>query len=718
MLFLNKKVFIWGILLCCFNICFSSENRIISKISFEGNKKIKTDILESIIVSKSKEFLDEDKIKTDSENILNFYKNANFIDTKVDFEIKQVENFDNKQNVKLNLDNKNVVKVIFKIKEGKSKKIKKIIIDGNKNFSKSEIKSHLFSREKSFIRFLSSKTLYYKELQEINSRALSEFYLNNGYLDFKITDYKEEIQENNQDVYIYFTISEGEKYKIENIELNTNNFVDENEIKNLITLKNGKDFSLKDLLENLQNIRELLKDKNISFIDVYPDMNQDNTKKTVDIIFNFTKAKKEYIGKINIQGNHHTYNYVIYDIMKTYEGSIYSEDVIEEMKRQLRTTPYFSNVEISTDSQSTRKDFRDITVKVKEQTNNHIGLNLGYSSNQYFTGGVELANENLFGKAYSFNFTADFSKYIKNFEIGFGKTNIFDTKMFGGFDISLLKDRSSKNSNLSINYDADNTSFDIFTRYNITDNIYNKVYYEISQEQIKNIGSDYVNVLNKDKETTSKIGNSIFYDTRDNAKRPLTGTFAILDLNVAGLGGNKKYYEISSKIDKYFNIYKGLVFKTQLQGGYTSSYGSEKLYATDGFRINGNSFKGFEIGGFGPRITKVNGDAKNGLSAGGTRFAIFNTELQFPFPFIPETSGLYLSIFYNIGILTGVEKNKNIQDFGNRIYDSKSWRSAAGIAVIFATPMGIDLSFEFAKPLQYNHNDTTERFRFNMGKYF
>ena len=290
--------------------------------------------------------------------------------------------------------------------------------------------------------------------------------------------------------------------------------------------------------------------------------------------------------------------------------------------------------------------------------------------------------------------------------------------MFGGFNISLLKDRSSKNSNLSINYDADSTSFDVFTRYNITDNIYNKVYYEISQEQIKNIGSDYVNVLNKDKETTSKIGNSIFYDTRDNAKRPLTGTFVTLDLNIAGLGGNKKYYEISSKIDKYFNIYKGLVFKTQLQGGYTSSYGSEKLYATDGFRINGNSFKGFEIGGFGPRITKANGDAKNGLSAGGTRFAILNTELQFPFPFVPETSGLYLSIFYNVGILTGVEKNKNIQDFSNRIYDSKSWRSAAGIAVIFATPMGIDLSFEFAKPLQYNHNDTTERFRFNMGKYF
>ena len=61
---------------------------------------------------------------------------------------------------------------------------------------------------------------FYQNL-EINSRALSEFYLNNGYLDFKIIDYKEEIQENNQDVYIYFTINEGEKYKIENIELNT-----------------------------------------------------------------------------------------------------------------------------------------------------------------------------------------------------------------------------------------------------------------------------------------------------------------------------------------------------------------------------------------------------------------------------------------------------------------------------------------------------------------
>ena len=68
--------------------------------------------------------------------------------------------------------------------------------------------------------------------------------------------------------------------------------------------------------------------------------------------------------------------------------------------------------------------------------------------------------------------------------------------------------------------------------------------------------------------------------------------------------------------------------------------------------------------------------------------------------------------------MTGIEKNKNIQDFNTRIYDSKSWRSATGIALIFATPMNIDFSFEFAKPLQYNKHDTTEKFRFNIGKYF
>lgn len=717
MSFLNKKIFIWGILFCCFNICFSSENRIIGKIKFEGNKKIKADILKTTILSKDKEFLDENKIKTDAENILKLYENLNFIGTEVNFEIKETENIDDKKNVKLNLNNKNVVKVIFKIKEGKNKKVKKITIEGNKHFSKSEIKSHMFSRENTFMRFLSSRTLYDKELQEINSRSLSEFYLNNAYLDFKITDYREEVDKNNQDVYIYFTIDEGEKYKIGNIELNTNNFVGDEKIRELIKIKNKKYFSLKDLREDLKIIKDFLKDENISFIDVFPDIIPDNLTKTVDIVFNFIKTKKEYIGTINIQGNHHTYNYVIYDIIKTYEGSIYSEDVVEEMKRQIKTSPYFSDVDFII-SENQRKNFKDITIKTKEKSNNQIGLSIGYSSNQNFTGGIQLINNNLFGKAYSLNITTDFSKYVKNFEIGFGKSNIFGTKMFGGFNISTLKDRNSKNSNLSINYDNDRDSLDLFARYNITNNVYNKIYYEISQEQIKNTDDDYKNILNNDKEITSKIGNSIFYDTRDNIRRPLTGIFAMLDLNVAGVGGNKKYYEISSKIDKYFNIYKGFVFKTQLQGGYTSSYGGEKLYPTDGFRIGGSDFKGFEIGGIGPRVVKANGDAKDGLSAGGTKFAIFNTELQFPFPFIPETSGLYLSLFYNVGILTGVERNKNVQDFNNRIYDSKSWRSAAGIAVIFATPMGIDISFEFSKPLKYNKNDTTERFRFNIGKYF
>ena len=44
----------------------------------------------------------------------------------------------------------------------------------------------------------------------------------------------------------------------------------------------------------------------------------------------------------------------------------------------------------------------------------------------------------------------------------------------------------------------------------------------------------------------STIGTGLFYDSRDNIKRPLTGTFATLDLNIAGIGGNKKYYQRKS----------------------------------------------------------------------------------------------------------------------------------------------------------------------------
>ena len=63
MLFLNKKFVIFGILFLFLNVCFSVENKIISNIVFEGNKKIKSDILETVIFTKKKNFLDENKIQ-------------------------------------------------------------------------------------------------------------------------------------------------------------------------------------------------------------------------------------------------------------------------------------------------------------------------------------------------------------------------------------------------------------------------------------------------------------------------------------------------------------------------------------------------------------------------------------------------------------------------------------------------------------------------------
>lgn len=688
------------------------ERLFISKIKFTGNKKVDSKELINYISTKEKTELNKDLIEQDLNALKEFYGKIGYKNATIKYRTEK------NVNVKTDdkLDNANVVRLVFIIKEGKPLKIKNITINGNKNFSALELKRHLFSKEKAFWRFLSNKTIFVNETKDINKALLSDFYYNKGYLDFKIINYKEEVIDD-FNVNLSIDVDEGDIYRIGKFEIFTKESnLDLEKLEKLIILKNNNVFAINDVRESVAIIENTLKDEGLLFLNVDPQILPDSYNHTVDIYFNIIKGAKKYINSIKIHGNYHTYDYLIRDIININEGNIFNDEEIEKIKRRLVNSGYFT--ESTIDMVENTKNKYDLTLNVKENKNNHIGVNFGYSSNQYFTLGLELVNGNLFGKGYSLNFNLDFSRYIKTFSFGFGKNHIFNTNMYGGFDVYVVKDKSSKNSNTSINYDVDKNSLDFFARYNISEDLTHKLYYNIAQQQLKNVAIDYKGVLNEDKELISIVGNTLSYDTRDNIQRPKTGFFASIDLNGAGIGGDKRYIETSLKLNKYFNIYKGLVWKIEGQGGYIRSFGGKKLYPTDGFRLGGSSFKGFEIGGIGPRIKDSDGNAKDGISAGGTKYAIFNTELQFPFPFVPEETGLYLSLFYNLGILTGVEKNNNVLNYYDKIYDSKSWRSAYGISLIFATPMGIDISFEFSNPIKYDKQDSVEHFRFNLGKYF
>ena len=85
----------------------------------------------------------------------------------------------------------------------------------------------------------------------------------------------------------------------------------------------------------------------------------------------------------------------------------------------------------------------------------------------------------------------------------------------------------------------------------------------------------------------------------------------------------------------------------RLTGGHIEGWGSEDVLLTDLFFRGGETIRGFNKSGYGPR------DIATGDALGGKTYWAANAEVRFPFPFIPDELGMSGAVFADAGSLFG-----------------------------------------------------------------
>src|SRR3546814_4540078 len=73
------------------------------------------------------------------------------------------------------------------------------------------------------------------------------------------------------------------------------------------------------------------------------------------------------------------------------------------------------------------------------------------------------------------------------------------------------------------------------------------------------------------KRTTSSVGYSLIFDTRDNRIRPTKGHSVTLSQDFAGLGGSVKYVRSLIDADKFWKVGVGFIFSLSGEAGYIHS---------------------------------------------------------------------------------------------------------------------------------------------------
>ena len=108
-----------------------------------------------------------------------------------------------------------------------------------------------------------------------------------------------------------------------------------------------------------------------------------------------------------------------------------------------------------------------------------------------------------------------------------------------------------------------------------------------------------------------------------------------------------QYVRVQGEGRFYYPITEKITFVGRAMGGHIQGWGGEDVRLLDLFYKGGETIRGFDRAGFGPR------DLLTGDALGGSTYWAATAEVRFPLPFIPDDLGMSGAVFADVGSLFG-----------------------------------------------------------------
>ena len=657
------------------------ENPIINLIAFEGNSEIKDETLEDEVLMKIRNVYSSDKIKDDVLKIQNLYKRLGFFSAFVEPKI-----------IKLN---GNRINLVYEISEGSEAKIKKINFVGNKKFSDSTLKDVIYSEETRWYKFWGGSDKFDQDRLNYDKDVLKKYYFDNGYIDFRILSTSSQLVSSTKDFILNFKIFEGNRYKVSEVEVDSNirGFKNIN-IKKLLEIEKNDWFSSKNVERTMDNIIEKASEYGFAFVNVRPKLKKINN--FVSIIFEVVEGDKFYVERVNIQGNLKTHDKVVRREVEVDEGDAFNLTKIRKTERNLNSLALFESVSVNYDQlENTNKAVVDI--EIKERSTGEFSVGAGLSSLDGVMGNVGIKENNLFGEGKELSASLGLSTRRNSIDLSYTEPYLFGKDLAAGIDLFNVR----RNNKTYSGYKHNIIGFKVRSGYEIIDDLRHFNSYTLRRDKIHDIdpsSSTYIKAQ-EGKSVTSMIGQALQFDKLNDRINPTDGYRIRFDLDYYGLGGNSRHLQTELKIASFFRIFENIIASTHLDLGYILPFKDVKI--NNRFFLSGDQMRGFKNHGIGPR------DIKTSDALGGEQYAVLRNEINFPLG-LPEELGLKGVVFGDVGSLA------KTFDMGQNIKDKINLKAATGIGVQWLSPFG-PVKVYLSKAILKETYDKTETFRFTFG---
>ncbi|HIQ28056.1 MAG TPA: outer membrane protein assembly factor BamA [Sulfurovum sp.] len=616
------------------------------------------------------------------------------------------------------------VSIVFDVNKGEKIKIKKMNFIGASNLGQSDLEFELANQEADFlgwIPFLNSGEAKIDQL-EYDAYRVKDVYMKHGYLDAYVSKPLMRVDFGSYNAEVDYQVFEGVQYRVGTIKITQKiDGLNTEDLKDILTLKEGKIFNIKRMRKDLQKLEEEVGNFGFAYVKVSPQMHKDPESKTINLNYLIQPGVPVTINDVLISGNDTTKDRVIRRYLYLAPGDKFNAKDLKDSKNALGRTGFFEKVDVQ--SQRISEDKINLLVTVKEAPTGTISAGGGYGSYEGLMLNASISDKNIFGSGINTTLGFEISRVSKNYNLSFVNPKIWDSMY-----------------SLSVNFYKRDYEFPDYTQdqlggaISIGREFYRYFHasvglaYVDNQSTVNNnslINGIPTQLLYNDQYEKLSFLASLSFDNTDDFFQPREGIKAAVNLEYATLDGsdfNATLYpngygnvlRSNARIGFYYGLEDWIDYDLilRLKGRFTQlkSNDDEKLPIAERLFSGGiGSIRGYNPFSLSPYfLTDPNNPNTRNL-IGGTQRASASFEASIP---LSEAAKMRLAFFYDYGVISTDRRDTS----STAVVDDIS-RSSTGVVLEWQSAFG-PINLVFAYPIDKEEGDQTAVFEFSMGTRF
>lgn len=598
---------------------------------------------------------------------------------------------------------RNRVNLTFSVIEGEPTRIKELRIVGNRVFNESTLKGLFDLDTGGWLSWYTKSDRYSRTKLNADLEALRAYYLQRGFLEFRIDSTQVAISPNKQDISITVNVTEGERYVVSGVKLEGDYLGKEEEFKALVRIKPGEPYNADQVTETTKAFTDYFGNFGYAFAQVEARPEIDRAHNRVSFTLAAEPSRRAYVRRINIAGNNRTRDEVLRREFRQFESSWYDAEKIKLSRDRVERLNFFKEVGVETSDVPGAPDQVDLNLTVVERPTGSLQLGAGFSSAEKLALSFSIKQENAFGSGNYLAVEVNTSKY--NRTLAFTSTNPYFTPDGVSRTVDLYH-RSSRP------YDDQGGNYRLITsgaglRFGVPFSEVDTVYFGAGVERTEiepgtNIPAAYLAYAERFGYASIAVPLSIGWsrDDRDSSLTPTSGSFRRV-AGEWGVAGDARYVRGNAQYQYYYPINKQYTLAFNSELGWGKGLNGRPYPVFKNFYSGGlGSVRGFDQGTLGPRdIT--------GASIGGSKKITLNGEVITPFPGAGNDRTLRLFGFVDIGNVFGERERVNLGDM----------RASVGVGLSWLSPIG-PLRLAAAQPVRKKAGDRIQNFQFQIGTSF